>query len=584
MTKAFIVGQGQVIDKFIISACQKSNIHVTQLESEKRILEEVESINPDLVFVQASFLDDIQPNLIDNLKQLESFVYTVVYASRMDGSKLAKEKGANAFLPIPFKGPQIESIFRRALSLSKSILTIHNQTPPSSELAALEKKLEEKNYTISDACGYDNGLKEMENVFPDMVIVDQKIDGKPNNTLLEKIKSNPIFLGIPVIMLSEPIAQHVEKLIQLGAAHILLSPIVTQENIEELINIIAPPRQGKKFKALIVDENATVRNLLAKNLKEMDFTIEYAEDGIQAFDYLNSNDDIDLIFTEYEMPGLDGWDLITKIKQDPKKSVLPVVLVTANNTPMDLLKGKILGVHTYIPKPFKSHEIRSAALKIINEILKKKKDQLLEKFVAKDTLTHVTEEAEGISAEPTEQKHFTVLFSDICGFTSLCEKMDSQEVVALLNKYFDAMVTVIQKHNGIIDKFIGDAIAVRFDSGDQKTNALNSVRSAMEMLNELKNMKDKEGTPLRIRIGINTGDAILGNIGSSKYRLEYAMIGDNINIAQRLESNAPQNGCLISESTYKLIVDEIKVEEPQKIKVKGRDQPLTTYVVKDIST
>ena len=179
----------------------------------------------------------------------------------------------------------------------------------------------------------------------------------------------------------------------------------------------------------------------------------------------------------------------------------------------------------------------------------------------------------------------TILFTDIRSFTSISEKMDPQQLVGLLNEYFTEMVGIVMQENGVVDKYIGDAIMAIFGAPvPTKEDPVNAVRAAVKMrgaLHELNKLLEARGVPrLRTGIGIHTGDVVAGNIGSEK-RMEYTVIGDAVNLASRLESNTKDLGVnvLISEDTYELTKHVIEARAVKEITVKGRKQPVMTYEV-----
>ena len=176
----------------------------------------------------------------------------------------------------------------------------------------------------------------------------------------------------------------------------------------------------------------------------------------------------------------------------------------------------------------------------------------------------------------------TILFSDLEGFTQLSGKLRAKKLARVLNEYLSSMTEIIFEHGGTVDKFIGDAIVARFDSGDPATDALDAVRGAWGMCRELERFNLDSFEEVQSRIGINSGEVILGNLGCHKHRLEYAMIGDNVNIGQRLESGAPKQGVMISESTYNLVRDQILVGERQEIEVKGKNEKVAAYVLEGL--
>jgi adenylate cyclase len=179
----------------------------------------------------------------------------------------------------------------------------------------------------------------------------------------------------------------------------------------------------------------------------------------------------------------------------------------------------------------------------------------------------------------------TILFTDIRSFTTISERMDAHELVKLLNEYFSEMVGIVMAEEGVVDKYIGDAIMAVFGAPVPKPDdAVHAVRAAVRMRRALRtlNARLKErGIPeLRTGIGIHTGEVVAGNIGSEK-RMEYTVIGDAVNLASRLESNTKDLGVnvLISEDTYKLTKEHIVARQVKEITVKGRAQPVMAYEV-----
>lgn len=179
----------------------------------------------------------------------------------------------------------------------------------------------------------------------------------------------------------------------------------------------------------------------------------------------------------------------------------------------------------------------------------------------------------------------TVMFSDIRGFTAIAEQLGPQATVSMLNSYFGEMGEVVFKHNGILDKYIGDAIMAVFGTPfPREEDADNAIRSAIEMQQVLKRMNEdheSRGMPqLETRIGINSGDVVAGNIGSAR-RMDYTVIGDSVNIAARLEAANKELGTsiLISDQTRQALKGNYRLRELDLIRVKGRLEPVTVYEV-----
>jgi adenylate cyclase len=188
-----------------------------------------------------------------------------------------------------------------------------------------------------------------------------------------------------------------------------------------------------------------------------------------------------------------------------------------------------------------------------------------------------------------ESLEVTILFSDIRSFTTLSEKMDPQQLVALLNEYFTEMVGIVMSEGGVVDKYIGDAIMAVFGAPVPKPDdAANAVRAAVKMRRALEVLNErlvKRGiAKLRTGIGIHTGEVVAGNIGSEA-RMEYTVIGDAVNLASRLETSTKDLGVnvLISEDTYEITKGVVDTRAVKQITVKGRAAPVMTYEVLGIN-
>lgn len=185
-----------------------------------------------------------------------------------------------------------------------------------------------------------------------------------------------------------------------------------------------------------------------------------------------------------------------------------------------------------------------------------------------------------------ERLECSILFTDICSFTTISEQRSPEDVVMMLNEYFSAMAEIIFRHQGTLDKFIGDAIMAVFGAPLVSFDChMNSVACGVAMLEKLREIQEKwrsEGKEFfQMRVGINTGPVVAGNIGSSE-RMDYTVIGDTVNLASRLESNAQPGTILISGYTYEKVKDFVNADGLDPIKVKGKAEPIQIYRVNGI--
>lgn len=188
--------------------------------------------------------------------------------------------------------------------------------------------------------------------------------------------------------------------------------------------------------------------------------------------------------------------------------------------------------------------------------------------------------------QQNQRKKLSIFFSDIVGFTDLTDSVEPELLATLLNEYLDEMSKIALKFGGTIDKFIGDAIMIFFgnsENADDRKEAQNCVLMALEMQSMMKRIRDSwknQGINhhLRIRVGINTGYCTIGNFGSSE-RMDYTIIGGQVNAAARLEHLSENGGILISGSTYLLVEDIVDAELRGQIQVKGIQRPIEVYQV-----
>jgi adenylate cyclase len=209
-------------------------------------------------------------------------------------------------------------------------------------------------------------------------------------------------------------------------------------------------------------------------------------------------------------------------------------------------------------------------------------------YISRQVLETITEKGE-LPALKGERRRITVLFSDIRGFTGLSEMMRPEEVVQLLSEFFDRMVDVILRHGGTIDKFLGDGMMVMFGAPlDDPYQEEHAVLAAVEMQKELRALCAKweaEGRrPIKMGIGINSGAAVVGNIGSAE-RMDYTAIGDTVNLASRLESATKELGVdiIVSEQTYEAVRPLFHWKPAGAVTVRGRSEPVHAYAVEGVN-
>jgi len=207
----------------------------------------------------------------------------------------------------------------------------------------------------------------------------------------------------------------------------------------------------------------------------------------------------------------------------------------------------------------------------------------LGRYVSNSVVEQLVQQDAGLPMENVSREA-TILFADVRAFTTLSEKMAPEEIITMLNEYFDEMVSIIFRHQGVLDKFVGDELMAVFGvlGNGSESSAESAIHAAVAMqqrLNEIMRERQQQGKPVfEVGIGINTGPVVVGNVGSEN-RMDYTVIGDAVNIAARLEQVAEGGTVLIGERTRESVPLGMQVVEKGEIKLRNRGSPVKCYEV-----
>ncbi len=221
---------------------------------------------------------------------------------------------------------------------------------------------------------------------------------------------------------------------------------------------------------------------------------------------------------------------------------------------------------------------------IFEDIEKAEFKKMFQRYVAPEVIDTMLEDKERDYMK-TEKHELTILFSDLRGFTALSEKLPPEKIVEILNEHLETMSQIILQHKGTIDKFIGDGIMAIFGAPIYyESHALRAVKVAVEMQKAQERLAlkwAKQGIKLTIGIGINTGDVVVGNIGSQQ-RTDYTAIGDTVNVASRLCGLAEGGKILVSERTHNDTKKVIAFSKSKPLRVKGKSRAIAVYTIKGL--
>jgi len=215
----------------------------------------------------------------------------------------------------------------------------------------------------------------------------------------------------------------------------------------------------------------------------------------------------------------------------------------------------------------------------------KKEEELrirLSRYVEKSLVEKLIDSESGVLIE-NKRREVTILFADIRSFTTLSEKLPTEDVVAMLNEFFEIMVEIVFRNNGVLDKFVGDQLMAVFGLIATKNSApVDAVAAAIEMQDAVKDLMQQHARQnqavFEIGIGINTGSAIVGNVGS-RNRMDYTVIGDCVNVAARLEEMAKGGEIITGAETYRWVKDRFRFDQKGQVRLKNKSEPVAFYQV-----
>ncbi len=344
------------------------------------------------------------------------------------------------------------------------------------------------------------------------------------------------------------------------------------------------------MKVLVAEDSIDSQQLLVDILESLDYDVIVAADGPTALQAARSERP-DLILLDVNMPGMTGFEVCARIKEDDELGSTPILMLTALGGIEDRVKGLGLGADDYLVKPFNPRELIARIesrlrTKQETDYLRATQRQIrrtFERFVAAEVVEQLLADPSQVTLGGKLQE-VTVMFADLEGFTSLAERLDPEAVIDVLNRYLEFMVETIKRYGGTIDKYVGDSVMALFNTPlRQPEHALNAVAAALDIREHLDifHQELEEFCRLGINFGIHSGPAIVGNIGTPDL-MDYTAIGDTINTASRLESISHGNSILISQATYEQVQHFISARALGARQVKGREVPVDIYEVVEI--
>jgi len=341
-------------------------------------------------------------------------------------------------------------------------------------------------------------------------------------------------------------------------------------------------------KILVVDDEADlealIRQKFRQKIREQQYEFVFAMNGVKALEQLEEHKDVDVVLSDINMPEMDGLTLLSRLGE--QHSLLKSVIVSAYGDMDNIRTAMNRGAFDFVTKPVNFEDLELTMQKTLKHVQQMKEtmraikeNNILRMYVDETVLNFMGGKEFERSLLENETIEATVAFIDICGFTAISEHEKPDTVVKLLNDYFDVMVREIISQKGLVDKFIGDCVMAVFKGEyhlDRAIDASLAIRSKISAL------PATDGFSPKVSIGINSGEMISGNIGSGTLkRLDYTVIGDTVNTAQRLQAAAGPSQIVIQETCYEKIKQSFQCNRIGEAILKNKSNPVTIYEVLD---
>ncbi|MFI5158208.1 MAG: adenylate/guanylate cyclase domain-containing protein [Sphingobacteriales bacterium] len=343
-------------------------------------------------------------------------------------------------------------------------------------------------------------------------------------------------------------------------------------------------------KILVVDDEADlellVKQKFRRKIRENVYEFVFAQNGEDALKKLTENPDVDVLLSDINMPVMDGLTLLTRLAES--NPILKAVMVSAYGDMQNIRTAMNRGAFDFVCKPVDFEDLDVTIEKTLNHVLQVrstldaiKENNILKMYVDENVLNFMTSKEFEKSLLENETVDATVMFIDICGFTAITENVPANQVVDIINRLFDKIVQEVIAQKGHVDKFMGDAVMAVFRGKYHLDRAIDAALTIREQLKSVEEIVsgDKIFKP-DVSIGINSGEMVSGNIGSASLkRLDYTVIGDAVNLAQRLQSTAKAGQIIITEEVYNIARESFRCEKIGEVALKNKANRVIIYEV-----
>ena len=579
--KLYLCIENEFYRNYLVENCESA--HISYQTVEVIDLPRTISANPKaIVLLQTETQEQKIIDLSAKLKLLYGAEVKSILLSTDYHVATEVEFKVDDFVHFPAEFDLITRSITKVLNASKKILIIDDSQLIHKHLMP---PLVENGYEVYQAYDGLEGLEKAQHVLPDLIILDVEMPKMNGFEVCQEIRRSELTRDIYVIMSSTLTSAADQSMgFEAGVDEYVTKPLDIDELLDRLKKVLFSSPAGRENVIILSHDDSLVQTN-AKSLRKQGFTVKICQTIRETVHRLNSFNAV-LILSEIDP--IDGTvpDLVKHLKFDEAEKKIELIIITDRENISDSKMVLNTGASAVISKPFTNDGLLATVEKTLAERNVRIENLQIQKYLSRASRQIAIEKS--ILLDHTTQtfaqnKKATIFFSDIVGFTNRCERYSAEEIVTQINGLFESIAGVIIKHDGDIDKFIGDACMAFWLDEEDDVSVTNAIRTVLAMKKNLehynKSAPHLSEDPIQMRIGLNTGNVILCDIGASSNRVDLTIIGDAVNVASRMENAAKIYGLehLISEGTVNRANAYFDFRLIDRILVKGKNTPVNCY-------
>lgn len=322
---------------------------------------------------------------------------------------------------------------------------------------------------------------------------------------------------------------------------------------------------------LAVDDEPANLALMRKLLTHLGYDVAEAADGTSA---LRATAELapDLVCLDVMMPDLDGIEVCQRIRRLSENEGLPILLLTALNRPEDKARGLEAGANDFLSKPFDESELSARLRSLLRtKALQDRLTDLLKRYVSDSIAVEVLRDP-GATSLGGDRRHVSTFFADVRGYTAMAAQHSPEQALDLLNRYLTVASEAVESYGGTVADLLGDGVFAFFGAPVMHSNdPERAVRAALELQAQvaLLDIPSMPGVRLQAGIGITSGEVLAGNVGSQR-RMHYAVVGDSVQVASRLQAAAGPGQILVDAATHDAVSALVICQELGSLRLSGK--------------